>query len=113
MKILGKIAPKHFLLENRSSTMLSLLAEADFDHRRRYVQAQCYNDSIWKSWIGEHKPKVPKPYGRSKRPSPAKSELKSGDLVWVADELTPRVHFPMGRIETSIMAEMALLLRLI
>ena len=28
-----------------------------------------------------------------------KKELKSGDLVWVADELSFRGHFPMGRIE--------------
>ena len=90
------ITPNHFLLGNRSSTVPSLLSEEDFDHRKKYVRAQCYADSIWKKWLAEYVPNLNR---RSKWSTPANTELKSGDLVWVADELGLRGHLPMGRIE--------------
>ena len=43
------ITPSHpFLLENRSSSVPSRLAEVDLEHCRRNVRAQCSADSIWK-----------------------------------------------------------------
>ena len=94
--LLDAITPNHFFLENRSSTVPSLLAEASFDHRKRFVGSQCYADSIWKTWLAKYVPNLNR---RSKWSTPAKTELKSGDLEWVVDGFTPLGHFPMGRIE--------------
>ena len=42
---------------------------------------------------------VPALNRRSKWSKSASDELKTRDLVWLAEELSPRGHFPLGRIE--------------
>ena len=79
---LAAITPNHFLLGHRSCTVPSLLSEEDFDHRKRYVRAQCYVESIWKMWLAEFVPNLNR---RSKWSTLAKTELKSGHILWVAD----------------------------
>ena len=90
------ITPNHFLLGFRPSMLPSLVECDDFDHRKRYVRAQSYADSIWKRWLDEYVPALNR---RSKWSKSASDELKTGDLVWLAEHSSPRGHFPLGRIE--------------
>ena len=90
------ITPNHFLLGFRPSMLPSLVESDDFDHRKRYVRAQSYADSIWKRWLDEYVPALNR---RSKWSKCASDELKTGDLVWLAKDSSPRGHFPLGRIE--------------
>ena len=42
---------------------------------------------------------VPALNRRSKWSKSTSDELKTGDLVWLAEDTSPRGHFPLGRIE--------------
>ena len=90
------VTPNHFFFRNRTITMPSPLEEENFDHCKRYAQAQCYADPNSKTCVAEF---VSNLNHRSKWSTPAKAELKSGDPVWIANNLSPRGVFPMGRIE--------------
>ena len=90
------ITPNHFLLGFRPSMLPSLVESEDFDHRKRYVRAQSYADSIWNRWLHGY---VPALNPRSKWAKAAADELKSGDLVRLAKDSFPRGHFPLKRIE--------------
>ena len=64
--------------------MVPPLDESDnFDHRKLYVRAQSYVDSIWKRWLDECVPAVNR---RSKWSTAAAMDLMSGDLVWLAED---------------------------
>ncbi|XP_075243888.1 uncharacterized protein LOC142338139 [Convolutriloba macropyga] len=90
------ITPNLFLLGFRPSMLPSLVESDDFDHRKRYVRAQSNADSIWKRWLDEYVPALSR---RSKWSKSASDELKTGDLVWLTEDSSPRGHFPLGRIE--------------
>ena len=64
----------------------SLVESEDFDPRKRYVRAQSYADSIWKRWLDEYVPAVNR---RSEWSEAAADELKTSDLVWLAEDLSP------------------------
>ena len=89
------ITLNHFLLGFRPSMLPSIVECEDFDHRKRYVRAQPYADSIWKRWLDEY---VQALNQRSKWSKAAADELKTGDVVWLAENSSPQGHFPLGRI---------------
>ena len=90
------IAPNHFLLGFRPSMLPSLVESENFDHRKRYVRAQSYADSIWKRWLNEYVPALNR---RCKWSKSTSDGLKTGALVLLADDSSPRGHFHLGRIE--------------
>ena len=50
---LDVLTPNHFLLGIAGSS-LPLLANCDFDHRKRYPRAHVYSDAIWSRWLKEY-----------------------------------------------------------
>ena len=93
---MNAITPNNFLLGFLPSMLRSLVENEDFDHRKRYVRAQSYADSNWKRWLDEY---VPALSHRSKWSKAAADELKTGDLIWLAKDSSPRGHFPLRRTE--------------
>ena len=94
---MNAITPNHFLLGFRPSMLPSLVESEDFDHRKRYVGAQSYAESIWKRWLDEYVPALNRRNKLSK--SASEDKLKTGDLVWLAKDSSPEGHFSQGRIE--------------
>ena len=91
---LDALTPNHFLLGTPSSTLPTHF-QAEVDHRKRYVRAQAYSDAIWNRWLKEYVPTLNR---RSKWMTPSNRELKTGDLVWIVEPTTPRVHYPLARV---------------
>ena len=90
------ITPNHFFFGFRLSMLPSLVESEDFDHRKWYLRAQSYADSIWKRWLDEYVPALNR---YSKWSKATADELKTGDLEWLAKDSSPRGHFPIKRIE--------------
>ena len=93
---MAAITPNNFFLGFRPSMLPSLVENENFDRRKRYVRALSYADSFWKPWLNEYVPALNR---RSKWPKAAADELKTGDLVWITENLSPRGLFPVGRIK--------------
>ena len=74
---LDVLTPNHVLLGTAGSSLPSTLS-SDFDHRKHYARAQAYSDAIWSRWLREYVPTLNR---RSKWPSSADRNLKTGDLV--------------------------------
>ena len=91
---LDALTPNHFLLGTRDAILPSH-EPTDFDHRKRYVRAQAYSNAIWTRWLREYVPTLNR---RSKWPSHAGRELKTGDLVWIVEDDSPRGHYPLARV---------------
>ena len=92
---LNAITPNHFLLGEHSTGIPSVVGNNEFDHRKRYARAQSYANAIWSRWIKEYVPTLNR---RSKWQTPAEQHLKTGDLVWIAEETNPRGYYPIARI---------------
>ena len=80
---MNAITPNNFLLGFRPSMLRSLVENEDFDHRKRYVRAQSYADSIWKRWLDEY---VPALSHRSKW-----SKAAADEEIWYG---LPKTHLP-------------------
>ena len=91
---LDALTPNHFLLGSAGSVLPSH-QRAEIDHRKRYVRAQAYSDTIWNRWLTEYVPSLNK---RSKWSSQPERQLKTGDLVWIIEPTSPRGHYPLARI---------------
>ena len=91
---LEALTPNHFLHGTRS-TILPSHDPINFDHRKRYVRAQAYSDAIWNRWLREYVPTLNR---RSKWSSPSDRDLKTGDLVWIVEQSSPRGHYPLARV---------------
>ena len=92
---LNALTPNHFLLGEYSTGIPSVVGNNELDHRKRYARAQSYANSIWSRWIREYVPKLNR---RSKWQTPAEQHLKTGDLVWIAEETNPMGYYPTARI---------------
>ena len=88
------LTPNHFLLGTAGSVLTSH-QRAEIDHRKRYVRAQAYSDTIWNRWLKDYVPSLNK---RSKWPSQPERHLKTGDLVWIIEPSCPRGHYPLARV---------------
>ena len=86
--------PNHFLL-GTSGSVLPSHQQADVDHRKRYARAQAYSDLIWSRWLREYVPTLNR---RPKWPSHENKDLKTGDLVWIVEQTSPRRHYPLARV---------------
>ena len=91
---LEALTPNHFLLGAPSSSLPSHF-NADFDHRKRYARAQAYSEAIWNRWLKEYVPSLNR---RTKWSSDSKHDLKTGDLVWIVEDTSPRGHYPLARV---------------
>ena len=91
------LTPNHFLLGNRSSCLLSLARVDDFNHRKRYTRAQAYANEIWKRWLKKYVPALNR---RPKWRTQPTGMLKTGDLVWIVDDDSPRGHYPLARVSS-------------
>ena len=58
-------------------------------------RAQSYANAIWSRWIREYVSTLNR---RSKWQTPAEQHLKTGDLVWIVEETSPRGYYPTPRI---------------
>ena len=93
--VLGAPIPNHFLLGTASSTLPSHF-RPEIDHRKRYVRAQAYSDSIWNRWLKEY---VPNHNHCPKWSKSSERDLKTGDLVWLVEPTAPRGHYyPHGLV---------------
>ena len=88
------LTPNHFLLETISSSLPSL-SNSDFDHRQRYARAQAYSNAIWKRWLKKY---VPTLNHRSKWSTQSDRQVRTGDLVWIVEDSSPRSYYPLARI---------------
>ena len=93
----GVLTPNHFLLGRNGTSFPSLSFQEHFDHRKQYIRAQSYANAIWSRWLRDYVPALNK---RSKWHSDIDVILKTGDLVWIVDERSPRGHYPLARIKT-------------
>ena len=91
---LDALTPNHFLL-GTSGSVLPSHQEADIDHRKRYVPAQAYPDTIWSRWLREYISTLNR---RSKWSSQSNRDLNTGDLVWIVKPTSPRGHYPLARV---------------
>ena len=91
------LTPNYFLLGQNGTSVPSLSFQEHFDHRKQYIRAQSYANAIWSRWLRDYVPALNK---RSKWHSDSDVILKTGDLVWIVDEGSPRGHYPMARIKT-------------
>ena len=91
------LTPNHFLLGRNGANFPSLSFQEQFDHRKQYIRAQSYANAIWSRWLQDYVPALNK---RSKWHSDSDVILKTGDLVWIVDERSPRGHYPLARIKT-------------
>ena len=91
------LTPNHFLLGRNGTSFPSLSFQEHFDHRKQYIRAQSYANAIWSRWLRDYVPALNK---RSKWHSDSDVILKTGDLVWIVDEHSPRGHYPLARIKT-------------
>ena len=91
------LTPNHFLLGRNGTSFPSLSFQEHFDHRKQYIRAQSYANAIWSRWLRDYVPALNK---RSKWHSESDVILKTGDLVWIVDERSPRGHYPLARIKT-------------
>ena len=91
------LTPNHFLLGRNGTSFPSLSFQEHFDHRKQYIRAQSYANAIWSRWLRDYVPALNK---RSKWHSDSDVILKTGDLVWIVDERSPRGHYPLARIKT-------------
>ena len=78
-----------------SSLPPGLFEKKDLYTRRWWRQVQYLADVFWKRWMKEYLPNLQR---RTKWKQVQKC-LKVGDLVLIADEATPRGHWPMGVVE--------------
>ena len=92
---LNAFTPNHFLLREHSTGIPPVVGNNEFDHRKRYARAQSYANAIWSRWIKEYVPTLNR---RSKWQTPAEQHLKTGDLVWIVEEINPRGYYPTARI---------------
>ena len=83
------LTPNHFLLGQNGTSLHSLSFQ--------YIRAQSYANAIWSRWLRDYVPALNK---RSKWHSDSDVILKTGDLVWIVDEHSPRGHYPLARIKT-------------
>ena len=91
---LDALTPNHFLLGTASSTLPSH-QRADVDHRKRYARALAYSDAIWDRWLRDYVPLVNR---RTKWCAQSDRDLKTEDLVWVVEPMSPRGHYPLARV---------------
>ena len=88
------LTPNHFLLGTAGSSLPSH-SNCDFDQRKRYARAQAYSDAIWNRWLKEY---VPTSNRRSKWSSQSDRQLRTGDLVWIVEDTSPRGYYPLARV---------------
>ena len=91
------LTPNHCLLGQRCSSISSLETANDFDHRKRHMRAQAYANAIWSRWLKEYVPSLNR---RSKWQTPSSHKLRTGDLVWIWEQSSPRGYYPMAWIES-------------
>ena len=94
---LDALTPNHFLLGRPSASLPPAVSNSDPNLRKRYTKAQAYANGIWSRWLSEY---VTSLHKRSKWHSSSATELKSGDLVWIADGTNPRGYYPLARISS-------------
>ena len=94
---LDALTPNHFLLGRPSASLPPAVSNSDPNLRKRYTKAQAYANGIWSRWLNEY---VTSLHKRSKWHSSSATELKSGDLVWIADGTNPRGYYPLARISS-------------
>ena len=92
---LGALSPNHFLLGNQARSLPSIIGVDEIDHHKRYARAQSHANAIWSRWIKEYVPTLNR---SSEWQTPSEQHLKTGDLVWVAEETNPWGYYPIARI---------------
>ena len=92
---LEALTPNHFLLGQHATSFPSLLPGEHFDHKKTYVRAQSYANTIWSRWLREYVPSLNK---RVKWHTHSDSTLKTVDLVWVIETDSQRGYYPLARI---------------
>ena len=84
---LESLTPNHFLFGQYATSFPSLLPEAHFDQKKRYMRAQLYANATWSRWPREYVPSLNKGV---KWHTLSDFTLKTGDLVWVIEPNSPR-----------------------
>ena len=92
---LNALTPNHFLL-GRANVSLppDVLTDADLCSRKRWRHAQMMANHFWDRWVREYLPTLTE---RRKWRKDTQN-LSEGDLVLVAEDLSPRGHWPLARV---------------
>ena len=89
------LTPNHLLLMKGMPILPpGLFEKHDIYSRRRWKQVQYLSDLFWKRWTREYLPLMQE----RQKWNEVRENLKSGDIVLVIDDNSPRNSWPMGRI---------------
>ena len=93
---LTALTPNNFLLgQENASAQFMPSSESNNDLRKLLKMAQAYADMIWKRWTREY---LPQWNQRSKWSKEHVQNLKTGKIVWLADDSVKRCEYKLGRI---------------
>ena len=91
---LNAVTPNHFLLRI-AGLSLPLLANCEFDHRKHSARAHAYSTAVWSRWLKQY---IPSLNSRTNWPSQSNRDLKTGDLVWTLESISPRSYYLLARV---------------
>ncbi|PIK37642.1 hypothetical protein BSL78_25513 [Apostichopus japonicus] len=92
------LTPNHLLLlRSNPNTSPGLFVKEDGYNHRRWRQVQYLSDQFWKRWVREYLPLLQ----TRQRWSRPKRNFAVDDLVLVADDHSPRGHWPLGLVVTT------------
>ena len=79
----------------RAGSSLPSHPNCNFDHRKRNARAQVRFYAIWNRWLKEYVPTLNR---RSKWFTQSDRQLKTEDLVWIVEPISPRAFYPLARV---------------
>ena len=88
----ASLTPNHLLLMRQGPDPPPGVFTQNDMYRRRWKYVQYLSDQFWRRWMREYLPELQK----RQKWSAEKRNVKSGDLVLLCDEATPRNLWPMG-----------------
>jgi hypothetical protein len=89
------LTPSHFLLQKPCAALPpGTFVDTDKYHRKQWKHGQLLANLFWKRWIQEYLPALQQ---RAKWRKEARN-VKEDDLVFIADDDTPRGQWPMARV---------------
>ena len=91
------VTPNHLLMMQANSAFPWDVTHENDVYRKRWRHAQHIASQFWKRWLREYLPELQ----RRQKWLQTKPNIKSGDLVLIADESSLRGSWPLGLVEET------------